>query len=82
MSDFLHSYEITAETIPSAFDAIYSKKRDAVIVEVEGEKISILYFDKVSHKLKYMNPIYEQKEIEELASRFKTYILGQSKAKA
>lgn len=82
MSDFLHAYEITSETIPSAFDAIYNKKRDAVIIEVDGEKISVLYFDKISHSLKYMNPFHEKKEIEELVGRFKTYILNKNQTEA
>ena len=82
MSDFLHAYEITPETIPSAFDAIYTKKRGAVIVEVEGNNISVLQFDKQSNSLKYINPVFDKKELEEIASRFKTYILDKNRVEA
>lgn len=82
MSDFLHAYEITPETIPSAFDAIYTKKRDAVIVEVDGDTISVLKFDKQSNTLKYINPVFDKNELQEIASRFKTYILDKNRAEA
>ena len=82
MSDFLHAYEITPETIPSAFDVIYNKKRGAVIVEVEGDKISVLHFDKLSQSLQYINPIFDKQQLEEISSRFKTYILDKKQVEA
>ena len=82
MSDFLHAYEITPETIPTAFDAIYTKKRGAVIVEVEGNTISVLHFDKQSNSLQYINPVFDKAKLEEVAERFRTYILKEQKTEA
>jgi hypothetical protein len=75
MSDYLHHYEVTPETIPDAFDAMYSNKRDCVMVEMDDDKFSILEVDKVSKKIKYLNPIYEKSKIEEIVSRFKNYCI-------
>ena len=78
MSDYLHHYEITPETMPDAFDAIYQNKRDCVMVEVDDdEKFSILHSDKVSKRLTYMNPIHEKQKIEEIVNRFKKYCMEQ-----
>ena len=78
MSDYLHHYEITPETMPDAFDAIYSNKRDCVMMEVDdNKKFSILRLDKVSKRLGYMNPQYEKDKIEEIVNRFKTYCMEQ-----
>ncbi len=78
MSDYLHHYEITPETMPDAFDAIYSNKRDCVMMEVDdNKKFSILRVDKVSKRLSYMNPQYEKDKIEEIVNRFKTYCMEQ-----
>jgi hypothetical protein len=82
MSDFLHAYEITAETIPSAFDAMFNRKRDAVIIELYDDKIDILEFDKNSNKLRYLSPFHEKVKIEEIIKRFRTYILEESMIEA
>ena len=77
MSDYLHHYEVTAETIPDAFDAMYCNKRDCVLVEVDDDKFSILEVDKVSKKIKYLNPVFENDKIQEIATRFKKYCMEQ-----
>lgn len=76
MSDYLHHYEVTPETIPDAFDAMYCNKRDCIMIEMDDEKFSILEVDKVSKKIKYLNPIFEKGKIEEIVSRFKKYCLA------
>lgn len=78
MSDFLHAYEITPETIPSAFDAMYNRKRDAVIVELHDDKINIIDFDKVTNKLNYLSNFHEKNRIEEITNRFRKYILKEN----
>lgn len=76
MSDYLHHYEITPETIPDAFDAIYQNKRDCVMIEMDDDnKFSVLHSDKVNKRLQYMNPIHDSKKIEEIVSRFKKYCI-------
>lgn len=77
MSDYLHHYEVTAETIPDAFDALYCNKRDCVMVEMDDDKFSILEVDKTSKKIKYLNPIYEKERAQEIINRFKKYCIDQ-----
>ena len=72
MPDFLHHYELKPETIPDAFDALYKNKRGCVLVEVEGESISILEVVNPSKDLRYLS---DEKKIELIVNKFKQYCL-------
>lgn len=72
MPDFLHHYELKPETIPDAFDALYKNKRGSVLVEVEGESISILEVVNPSKDLRYLS---DPKKIEQIVNKFKQYCL-------
>lgn len=72
MPDFLHHYELKPETIPDAFDALYKNKRGSVLVEVEGESISILEVVNPSKDLRYLS---DPKKIEQITNKFKQYCL-------
>ena len=72
MPDFLHHYELKPETIPDAFDALYKNKRGSVLVEVEGESISILEVVNPSKDLRYLS---DPKKIELIVNKFKQYCL-------
>ena len=72
MPDFLHHYELKPETIPDAFDALYKNKRGSVLIEVEGESISILEVVNPSKDLRYLS---DPKKIEQIVNKFKQYCL-------
>lgn len=72
MPEFLHHYELKPETIPDAFDALYKNKRGSVLVEVEGESISILEVVNPSKDLRYLS---DPKKIEQITNKFKQYCL-------
>lgn len=72
MPEFLHHYELKPETIPDAFDALYKNKRGSVLVEVEGESISILEVVNPSKDLRYLS---DPKKIEQIVNKFKQYCL-------
>lgn len=72
MPDFLHHYELKPETIPDAFDALYKNKRGSVLVEVDGESISILEVVNPSKDLRYLN---DPNKVEQIANKFKRYCL-------
>ena len=75
MPEFLHHYELKPETIPDAFDALYKNKRGSVLVEVEGESISILEVVNPSKDLRYLS---DPKKIEQIVNKFKQYCLDEA----
>lgn len=72
MPDFLHHYELKPETIPDAFDALYKNKRGSVLVEVEGDSISILEVVNPSKDLRYLS---DPNKVEQIVNKFKQYCL-------
>ena len=72
MPEYLHHYELKPETIPDAFDALYKNKRGSVLVEVEGESISILEVVNPSKDLRYLS---DPRKIEQIVNKFKQYCL-------
>lgn len=72
MPEFLHHYELKPETIPDAFDALYKNKRGSVLVEVEGESISILEVVNPSKDLRYLS---DPNKVEQIIKKFKQYCL-------